>query len=262
MTTRFVTIDQRQIAAAIAPFENARNLNKAMQAAVSDTMTTGRALIARRIGETINLKIKDIKDQIKITRGSYRDPTGTISTKRKPVPLLKYMGNTPIVKRARLLSHGLRGKRKNLQPGRGIRFRVRKNGPYEYAPFAFIEKSTKNSFVGVFQRIRNKGGASAGSLFSRQAALDALASGKRKTKKIRKSLTGMLVKRYPIRLRMGPTAVGVLAEAPGKGAQTMVDEVVKNLSVVLRKNVLSQIDRVLLNEKSFTPKPEGALVGA
>jgi hypothetical protein len=221
--TRLVTIDQKQIADLQAMLGNfsARKFNVAMQAAISRTLDpTAVKMFSDRVKDTINLPVRDIKKQVSVKLPSFEKLVGSITMSKKPVPLTKYMG------KAAVRSAFRRQLKKGVGPSGGLTFKVRKNGPVEVAPFAFVTVA-KKGYVGVFQRIRNKGG---------------------QAKNIRSVNSGLLVRRFPIRLRMGPTAMGVLKNAPGKGAPTILDEIQKALGPVLQKNIASQIDRLLANK--------------
>src|SRR4051812_44031357 len=58
----------------------------ALQAAISRTITTGVTRIARRIGEEVRLPIAEIKETISTTKGSHKEPEGSIIVTRKGVP--------------------------------------------------------------------------------------------------------------------------------------------------------------------------------
>lgn len=222
--TRLITIDQKSLADLQAMLGNGKNFPKAMQAAISRTLDpTAVKMFSDRVKDTINLPVREIKKQVTVKKPSYTNLVGTISMSRKPVPLTKYMGQAAVRATFR------RQLKKGVAKAGGLRFRVRKGEPMETAPYAFVTVA-KKGYVGVFQRIRNKGG---------------------KVKNIRSVSSGLLVGRKPIRLRQGPTAVGVLAQAKGKGAATIIDEIQRDIGPVLQKNILSQVSRLLNNEKSF-----------
>src|SRR6478609_6692718 len=151
--TRLVTIDQRQLAEIQSMLGNvsARKWNVAMQAAISDTLRTGRKLIAQRVGETVNLKIADIKNQVAVTKPSFSKLVGSLSMKRKPVPLIKYM-STGQIRRAKTLAARRRkgGEKARFMPS-GITARIRKGGAVEKFPTSFIAQM-KSGHVGIFRR--------------------------------------------------------------------------------------------------------------
>lgn len=229
--SRLVTIDPKQIADVQALCDNfsARKVNVALQSAISRTLTTGRALIARRVADTVNLKIADIKAQVAVTKPSFNRLVGALSMKRKPVPLVKYMSAGQIVRVKKLAEKRRKGGEKARFMPSGIAVRVRKNGAVEKFPTSFIA-NMKSGHVGIFRRRRAIGPATKNGGVPR-------------------------VRRLPIDERYGPTVVGVLANAPGNGAQTILDEVVNELGAVLQKNVASQVSRLADNKgfEKFAP---------
>lgn len=119
----------------------------AQQAAVSRTVTTGVARVARLIGDAVNLPIGQIKALISAKRGSYEKPEGTITITRKTVWLSQFL---------------TAGQRKSFREGRRARsvlaVRVRKRGSGKYPGGAqtiqrgFVAMGAKSNYVGVFQR--------------------------------------------------------------------------------------------------------------
>lgn len=128
-----ITFNPAQFARARALLDPV-SLAIAQQAAVSDTVTTGRALVARKIVETLNMKVGDAKKQISIKRGSFRDPTGTISVKRKPMNLKHFHP---------------------VQLKQGVRVKIWKDRPAQLLKGTF--KITKGGAVPVYERALTAG---------------------------------------------------------------------------------------------------------
>lgn len=245
--TRLVTIDPRQIAELDAIFGGgSRKFNVAMQAAISRTMVTGVARSARRISDTVNLRIADLKKQVSVKKPSFSNLQGTLSMKRAPVPLIKYLSaaqvqrvqqvrlkkgknrHSVLTASAHIAEAGFRTTR-----GTGITVRVRKGGAVEKFPESFVQRMG-SGHQGIYRRVVKQG-------------LSARDNAKRRLG----GIPSIRVGRFPIKERMGPTAVGVLANAPGNGAKTILDEVSNELAGVLQKNIGSQIDRLLNAPNSF-----------
>lgn len=228
MASRLVTINPKQLADATALFDNAgKNLPKALQRAITVTLVGSSGgggavkMFSDRVKDTINLPVKEIKKQVAVKKPSYTRLVGVISMSHKAVPLIKYMSAAQ-VRRASQLKINKTGKQTRFRSQRianSVKVRVRKGGATEIFPESFVERSKKTGKLNIFRRIMGPG--------------------------------GKRVKRYPIKHRMGPTAAGILANAPGEGAATILDEITRDLGPVLQKNVASQMDRLLRNEKSF-----------
>lgn len=183
----------------------------ASQAAVSDTIRTGRALVARRIGEKIALPIGEIKKQIDVKRGSFRDPTGIISIRRVPVPAILF---------------------KPTQTRRGVTVRMWKGGKRELLRGAFLHTV----------------GAKTGGKTSTARKLK-VSRGGRDIVAERKGTQGNRVPRTPLVQRYGPAVItGVTGNKGHRGAQ---EAITVDLSETLTKNMASQIDRFLRNPESF-----------
>jgi hypothetical protein len=200
---------------------------RAMQAAVSRTITTGVAMIARRIAQEVNLPIADIKSSIFSRRGSFDDPRGVISVRRgKPVWMGQFLSSSQRGRVARKLAGNLKGR---VTPKGGVTVKVRKRSQPGYPaserlPKAFIGVMPKTAYIGVFERVGVK---------------RAMKSG-RYAGKVREVIR---------RLR-GPSPFGVFANAVGEdGAGTMVEETARELSETLDKNIRSQISRFLAQGK-------------
>jgi hypothetical protein len=258
LDTRFISIDPRQIAEVTALTSGFGNkFNVAMQAAISRTLDpTAKKMFSDRVKDTINLPVAEIKRQVTVKKPSFTRLVGTITMSRKPVPLIRYLG-TAGFKRAQTLRSKVKGNQTRFRRFRvsgGISVKVRKDRSAERYPSAFVNAASKG-YIGIFHRIRNKGGASAA---ARQAALSqiqGLRGGKFKvSKKVQKQILfgGMYVKRYPLRSMQGPTAVGVLAHAPGKNAATILDEIQVALGPILQKNVDQQIQRLITAPQTFS----------
>lgn len=225
LETRLVTIDPKQMADVQKTLGGlAIYWRPMMQAAISRTLKpTAVKSFSDRVKDTINLKVSDIKGLISVKLPSFSRLEGTITMSKKPVPLLKYMSMAQM-RRAHTLRLKKKGKQTRFRTSRvggGVTVRIYKNKPAEVYAHAFVERSTKGGWMGLFHRHRSKGGKNP------------------------------LVPRMPIRLMQGPTAKGVLRNAPGHGAPTILDEIKESLGPVLQKNVASQIDRLLRNPGSF-----------
>jgi hypothetical protein len=202
-----------------------RRANKALQAATSRTITTGVALIARRIGEEVKLPIADIKKTIDAKRGSYDQPSGSLSVQRgKTVWLAQFLSQ--IQRRVTIAKiKGAPGMFKQTRPKGGVRVSVRKKPTPQYPVseqlvHAFLEYMPKAVKVGIFERIG--------------------------IKRIMKSGRYRSKLREVIRRKRGPTPLGVFLNAQGEGGlKTMIEEIEAKLAEVYRKNVLSQVDRFL-----------------
>jgi len=223
-----ISIDDSAVRDLVRQFGDAK-VGVMLQRAVSRTVTTGVALIARRIGEHVNLKIGDIKKTITGKRGSQRDPSGSITIARdKAVWLSQFL--TVTQRRIRLKSAGGKGMFKQLQPKGGITVKVRKIATPKHSigerlPHAFLAGMPKVSHVGIFERTGIK---------------RAMKSGRYKGKV-----------REVIRRRRGPTPLAVFVHAKGEGgAATVFAEVTNTLSDVLQKNVASQIDLAIRGPKA------------
>ncbi len=203
----------------------------AFQAAISRTITTGVALIARRIGEEVNLKISDIKKTITAKRGSFDKPSGSIDLdKGKAVWLAQFL--TTAQKRGKLVSLG-GGKFKQSQALGGVKVKVRKKPTSKYPvsenlPHAFVESMPRTSYIGVFQRTGIK---------------RAMKSGRYKGK----------IKEVIRRMR-GPAPISVFLHARGEnGSDTIVEEVQARLATEFQKNFASQVER-MVNPRSSDPQ--------
>lgn len=191
---------------------------RAIQAAVSRTVVTGVALIARRIGEEVNLPIADIKASIYSRRGSFDDPVGVISVERsKTVWLSQFLTAGQRSTVAKKFASNIKQK---LTPRGGVRVRVRKKLGVELVPRAFLAVTPHSGHIGIFERVGEK---------------RAMKSG-RYAGKIREV----------IRRRRGPTPFSVFLNAAGEGVSgTMVEEVHVKLKEAMQKNIRSQIARAL-----------------
>jgi hypothetical protein len=196
--------------------------NQAAQAAVSRTITTGRALIARRIGEEVYLRIGDIKKTISVKRGSFKDPTGEIRLTRRASWLSQFASSHQRSAAARKIGRGLFSK---VRPAGGITVKVRKNPTSKYPAtetfrHAFWAVTPHSMHLGIFERVGLK---------------RAMKSGR---------YQGQV--REVMRRRKGPSALGVFLNARGEGgAATVAEEVTQKMSDALEKNLASQIDRFL-----------------
>lgn len=193
----------------------------ALQAATSDTIRTGVARVARGIGEEVKLKIGDIKAAIDSKKGSYRDPTGSITiTRDKQFWLSQFLSATqarPRVKKTK------RGTYVLARIKGGVKVSVRRKGtpqypttevhPHAWVGYAFAPKA------GVFERFGPKVAMTKGRY-----------AGKMKQK---------------IRRKRGPTPLGVLLNAKGTGAATLLAETLENIGDVYLKNVASQVSRIV-----------------
>lgn len=201
--------------------------NRAMQAAVSRTVTTGAARIARRVGEEVRLPIRDIKASILTKKGSFERPVGVIAiNKFKATWLSQFLSSSQRQIKTRQVSEGIYIQRR---PNGGVRVRVRKKPTPKYPiaerlPHAFVQKMPAGP-VGIFER----------------TGVKAVMQSGRFRGKIREK----------IRRRRGPTPLGVFVNARGEaGARTVLEETVKDLGAVLQKNIESQISRFLAGREA------------
>lgn len=120
----------------------------ASQQAMTETLRTGRASIARQIGDVVNLRIRDIKSTIHAkSTGGFAEPAGSIVVSREAVPLYKYLTTAQA---DRAYNASVRG-------GRGVRVRVRKNAPIEVRKESFV-RVMRSGHVGVYRRVRQGDG--------------------------------------------------------------------------------------------------------
>ncbi len=180
---------------------------KALQAAVSRTVTTGAALMARGIGAHLNMRIGDIKSLISISRGSWDKPAGKIILKRKSTPMIYYITGG---QRAALIKHLRSGLWSKLRKAGGLKIKPRKlqsggYGPVQTLTHAFIAVM-RSGHMAVFKR-----------------------AGKA---------------RVPIEEVYGPTALGIYLNAVGvAGGETLRVETEEAMAAALEKNVRSQLSR-------------------
>ena len=194
--------------------------NRILQSAVSATITTGVTMIARRIGEEVNLPIGDIKSSISARRGSYTDPTGYIDiTRGKSVWMDRYLSSGARRSAAEKVKNALRG---NLTPRGGVKIKPRKRSSGKYPagtqtlPKAFVAVTPNSTFIGVFERVG--------------------------VKRVMKSGKYAGKVREVIRRLKGPTPFGVFKNAVGQeGAATLVDEVKIKLTDAFKKNIVSKM---------------------
>lgn len=189
---------------------------RAAQAAISRTITTGRAWISRRVAEEVKLRIGDIKAQLDVKRSSYDKLEGSIVFRKKATWLSQYLTSS------RLRTGWKRG---------GVRVSVRRRSQPEYPtnetlPHAFVSSGADSRPVGIFERIGLK---------------SVMRSGRYKGKL-----------REVIRRKPGPSALGVFVHAHGQGAETVLAETLKELNAVFDKNLRSQINRFLNRESAAT----------
>lgn len=215
-----VSIDPKQLAD-VRSLLDERQFKRAMQAAVSRTVTTGTALIARRIGEEVKLKIGDIKKTITSKRGSYDKPVGSITIQKdKAVWLTQFMTAAQATPKIKRKGEGFVQKQRKG----GIRVSVRRKPTPKYPttevhPHAFLAHA-----------IAPKAGA-----FERFGPKKLMTKGAYKGKM-----------RQQIRRKRGPTPFGVFVNARGEqGAKTVLEEATKTLSATLAKNLDSQLSRFL-----------------
>ncbi len=197
-----------------------------LQRAVSKTIKpTGIALIARRIGEQVNLKIGDIKKTIDSKLGSYKKPEGSITVSRTNlVWLSQFATQGQRVRTWMKLQAGTLKRRGGLKGG-GVLVKVRKIATPLYPvaerhPSSFWQVVRPGTPIGIFERTGVK---------------RPMKSGRHKGKV-----------REVIHRQRGPTPLGVFLNAKGEaGAKTIIDEVCATLVDVLQKNLSSQVDRFL-----------------
>lgn len=227
-----VNFDQRQFAEAKALLDGLSGRNGfsafqvGAQAAISKTITFGKAQIARVIGQEVKLPIGEIKKLISSGRGSYRDPSGWITLTRKPVKLIRYMS----AKHRGAVANRFAGNIRRRPPAGGLKISVRKRsqGGYttrEVLPHAFFAVTPKSQHLGIFVRTGEKRVMKMG----------------RYEGKVREVIKNL----------QGPTALGVFVGAKGRGAAaTLMDEVGEDMKAVLSKNLDSQIHRFLKTRKA------------
>ena len=121
---------------------------RAMQAAISRTVTTGRALIARDIVKAVRLKVSEVKDLITVKRGGYTKPEGSITITRRAKSLIDY------------LSPAQRERLGKARPRGGLKVSVRKRASGKYGvretlPKGFVARG-KGGNVHVFERVGRK----------------------------------------------------------------------------------------------------------
>lgn len=149
-----VQIDPAQIREVTLMCDGIKNgWERVFQGAISRTLTTGRARVARRISETVNLKIRDIKQQIVLKKPSYKRLVGYISMSRQAVPLIKYMSSGQLrrAKTLRLKKKKNQRKFRQVRASGGVTVRVRKGGAPEKFPESFVER-TDSGHVGIWRR--------------------------------------------------------------------------------------------------------------
>ncbi len=179
----------------------------AAQAATSRTATTIAARVARRIGEEVNLKIADIKKTIDVKRGSYDDPTASITITRQSTWLGDFLSG---YQKSQLTRNIPRRRR----PSGPLVVDVRKRASGKYGTSQVIVRG----FAGIMPRSKTRIG-----VFQREGR-----------------------KRVPLHRLRGPTAVGIFIHARGQaGAATVFDEIIAESEQILAKNFDSQIDRFL-----------------
>lgn len=215
-----VSIDPKQLAD-VRSLLDERQFKRAMQAAVSDTVRTGTALIARRIGEEVKLKIGDIKKTITSKRGSYDKPVGSITIQKdKAVWLTQFMTAAQATPKLKRNGEGFVQKQRKG----GIRVSVRRKAQPGYPtqevhPKAFVTYGFSPK-AGAFERFGEK---------------KIMKAGRHKGKR-----------RQRIRRKRGPTPFGVFVNARGEqGAKTVLEEATKTLAATLAKNLDSQLSRFL-----------------
>jgi hypothetical protein len=218
-------------------------LNRAMQGAISATLTTARKRIAQEIRKTINLPARQIKaEYITLKRPSYTRMVGSVSLNRRPVPMADFGGATitldsgKVVQVARMSAAKMANLRRRPKQ-KPVKVKVRKRssgrwpGGTELLPHAFYVRMPATiagkRHLGVYQRTGE---------FA--IAVKGRYKGHRRER---------IAERY------GLTAAGALAysvagsggEAPGAGEQRMLDQIAAEMGDVLAKNMASQIDRFL-----------------
>lgn len=219
-------IDKAQLADLYASLDGITS-RKAIAAAINRTLTTGRARVARKIGEEITLGVSEIKKVIDtqradsgvkgagtVVRGA--NLYGAFVLTQKPVKLEKYKFTfRPTPKNAERLRKRNPNSKK-LQTG--ITVTVRRGKPGDRLPESFL----------IGGRIFRRAHASDPAI-----SLSALAG----DNKIGPSGR---VHRLPIKRRMGPSPMRIVENAPG-----VADGILADLGPVLEKNLASQMDRFL-----------------
>jgi hypothetical protein len=180
MQISVTVVDRAELEALVHRFDAYPAIKrKAISSAVNRSLSAGRTLTGRRVREELNLKAKDVREQIALRAATEAAPYGSITISRKPVPLAKF-GAT--------------------QTKAGVHVVVRRRRGPEQLPHAFLA-TMKSGHTGVFVRtgpyvVPGKG-RYAGRIARR---------GPRK---------GQPILRQQIKEVFGPTVVGVIAGKPG-----------------------------------------------
>lgn len=181
---------------------------KALQAAVSRTVTTAEALMARRIARHVNMRIGDLKAVIESGRGSWDKPAGFIRLRKKRVPMIYYVTGG---QRSAVIKAMRGGLWRKVRRAAGIKIRPRKIPSGKYQPTQTLRHSfyavMKSGHFGIFRR---KGKA-----------------------------------RTPIAEQLGPTPLGIFLAAAGEKERTVRIEVERGVAEALEKNVASQVSRFM-----------------
>jgi hypothetical protein len=205
-------------------------VRRIFQSAISETVTRGVAQAARRIGEEVNMPIARIKATISAKRGSYKDPTGSITVDgKKRVWLADFLTNKARAQRIKKQKSGLFV---HHRPKGGIKVKIRKRasgkypGGYERFPKAFTAVMPHSLHFGIFERTGVK---------------RVMKSGRYKGKT-----------REVIRRLQGPRPYGIFAKAKGEGAAaTVMEEIGVGLLGYMRGRVASKLMALHMGKATF-----------
>jgi hypothetical protein len=228
-----VQFDQGQMAAIRGMLDGIKNgFAIAMQKAISRSMTTARARMARLVAKEVNLRIGDIKKQITMRRPNMRDLSGTISMRQDAtVWLAQYLSSGKRLGLAARVLGMVKGKTgKTLRPG-PIKVKVRMQGDnlpqwQGRMQHAFAAITPHSGHLGIFERIGVK---------------RAMKSGRSKGK----------VKEVIRRMR-GPSALSVFINAKGEKAATILGDTLVDLAENISKNALSAVDGILSGKRDLS----------
>ncbi|HYE19916.1 MAG TPA: hypothetical protein VEA69_15815 [Tepidisphaeraceae bacterium] len=218
-----VTVPKKQIEALEALFGGGTRgpVRRAMQSAISETVRSGVAQVARRIGEEVHMPIAKIKASIHARRGSFKDPTGEITVDgRKRVWLADFL--TAKARVQRIKKQRATGLFVHHRPRGGLKVKIRRRasgkypGGVERFPHAFTAVTPHSQHVGIFERTGVK---------------RVMKSGRYKGKV-----------REVIKRKQGPRPFGIFVHARGQGgATTVIREIQWHLANFLHRRIASKI---------------------
>jgi hypothetical protein len=118
-----------------------RQVKQIGSAAINRTVTSVQSRVVKRLAAEINLRQKDIRPQVRITKANYDKLEGKVTVSRKPVPLIDFIGTR--------------------QTKAGVSVQVRRGGERQVLKGTFLARM-KTSHLGVFERRRKAGKRQAG----------------------------------------------------------------------------------------------------